>query len=485
MPSRKRAVSRKRSSSNQSRYSEHQTTSTSASTPSVDINDASLVGEEKPTRRTRSSLGGASCWVVLAAGVLLRVGLVLFGIYVDATYDYKYTDIDYEVFTDGAREMYHGRSPYDRATYRYTPLLAFMMIPNVAVHSAFGKFVFVVVDLCIMLLLWKIMRIRGVQSPDIVKSMTVFLFHPVVANVTTRGSADGIVTMLVLAVLYLLLRGRVWVAAICYGVAVHFKIYPIIYALPLVLFLDDDYEHFYAGVVLTGRKVHRKSLMERVMRLLRSFFSWRRVAFGLLSGITFLLLQLMFYELYGWTFLYEGYLHHLVRTDHRHNFSAYFYDIYLRYDLPSRTGMGLLTFFPQFGSTLVVGLCFYKDISVCLLLQTMVFVAFNKVFTAQYLVWHLALLPLALPANKMRIHHWCVLGVLWLLTHIHWIVWAGKLENEGISTFKELWIAGLLYFCSNLAQILAIMRYQNWKPVISNGHIAPYTVPNLGDKAYK
>lgn len=54
---------------------------------------------------------------------------------------------------------------------------------------------------------------------------------------TKRGNAESLLCALTLAVAYFLQRGRNTAAAIVFGTAVHFKIYPVLYAVPIVVYL--------------------------------------------------------------------------------------------------------------------------------------------------------------------------------------------------------------------------------------------------------
>jgi GPI mannosyltransferase 1 subunit M len=68
--------------------------------------------------------------LLYSTALCARLALIAWGEWQDGMASVRYTDVDYDVLTDGAVLMINGRSPFDRATYRYTPLLALLMIPN-------------------------------------------------------------------------------------------------------------------------------------------------------------------------------------------------------------------------------------------------------------------------------------------------------------------------------------------------------------------
>ena len=322
--------------------------------------------------------------------ILLRGALLLYAEWQDRHFAVKYTDVDYKVFSDAAAAVSQGESPFRRATYRYTPLLAYALVPNVGFSTPwgaipaipwFGKIIFVGADVAVGALLKRVLVLRGMSVGAARGWAALYLFHPFSWTVSTRGNADGIVAALVLLSLHLIMTHRVVLSAVVYGVAVHFKIYPIIYA-PAFLVLLEHSE--YRGNSVIGGDSARSGTP--VMSFLRRLFNRDRIVFGLVSGGVFISLGALFYSLFGYEFLYETYLYHLIRKDNRHNFSVYFYDLYLGFSgidsgSPGAGVLGshTLAFLPQFGVALALAMRFGKDLPFALATQTMAFVTFNKV----------------------------------------------------------------------------------------------------------
>lgn len=128
-----------------------------------------------------------------------------------------------------------------------------------------------------------------------------------------------------------------------------------------------------------GEKLKNESNCCSLYNLLKGIFTRERLMFGLVSGMVFLLSTGLFFHLYGWEFLHEALLYHLTRTDPRHNFSIYFYHIYLHSGNDISIVEKLISFLPQFMVQLVLIFSFAQDLPFCLFVQTVTFVAFNKV----------------------------------------------------------------------------------------------------------
>ena len=101
--------------------------------------------------------------VVYPLALVIRIAFVLFGEWQDKTLSIPYTDIDYEVISDAAQLVVDGDSPYGRATYRYSPLLAYLLVPNVVLHRCWGKLVFSFADLVIGRCLQSILARTGLS----------------------------------------------------------------------------------------------------------------------------------------------------------------------------------------------------------------------------------------------------------------------------------------------------------------------------------
>jgi len=144
------------------------------------------------------------------------------------------------------------------------------------------------------------------------------------------------------------------------------------------------------------------------------------------------------YYLYGFTFLYETYLYHIIRKDHRHNFSVYFYQLYLTSENSDQIFgeyLGIIAFIPQLLLILAFTHKFSKDLIFSMFLQTFTFVAFNKVCTVQYFIWYFSILPLIIHDSSLTKFKSAILFLLWFVSQLAWLIQAYYLEFEGKNTF--------------------------------------------------
>lgn len=374
--------------------------------------------------------------LLIIGSLLVRVAFFLYGLYQDANYKVKYTDIDYLVFHDAAGYVYNSwtrgeiGSPYQRDTYRYTPLLSWLLVPNHYFEwFHLGKLVFVAFDLLTGLIILDLVKqcVKRRDSSLPLWLSGLWLLNPMVITISTRGNAESVVSFLIMLSLLLLQKERLMLSALAYGLSIHFKIYPIVYCLPVAIFLYQRH---------------------RCLSQVLAYGFWTLLALVVSSGLM--------YHIYGSEFLEHAYWYHLYRTDHRHNFSLWNLLLYYDSARSAVSWLSKLAFLPQMVTTLALSLLQWyqptlENLLNVLFVQTFAFVTYNKVCTSQYFVWYLIFLPFYIANTNISWQKGVCMATVWVGTQGYWLFQGYLLEFEGRNVFfPGLLVASALFFIGNI-----------------------------------
>ena len=359
-----------------------------------------------------------------AAALALRFALVAVAALVDAykPLGLRYTDVDYDVLKDGARAMMRGGSPFSRATYRYSPLVAWPLLLDIKTGLPLAKLVFCLMDVLLGNAMGQLASQRGASS----HVRLLWLFNPISIVLCTRGSWDAVSVYFVLKAL--LSKRSPVKAGLLLGLATHLRLYPVIYAAPFLYnFCFEE---------------------RRRLPWIRALAFCVAFAGGLLGP------TLYAYRAYGSVYVEEALLYHLRRADHRHSFSVFWLPIYLSRALQD-SRLNLLLKVAPFAAHVVLQaaslLALKHDIDKCALAQTLLFVAANKVCTAQYFCWWLPLLLVVVDDWRRILRP----ARNWVLSCGLWLGVAYGLEFVGLPVHLLLWGCSLLFFRANVDLLIS------------------------------
>lgn len=454
----------------------------------------------------------------LVYSLIIRLVLIAYGEIQDQVSEVPYTDVDYRVVTDGAWHIYNGRSPFNRHTYRYTPLLAIFLLPNIYLHRCFGKILFAVFDLVIAVIIKLIIvdeynllntnqsnsvedtkkkffngsnaakaKIRCKRetsanskffsSSDRLKfekmgnfAAYVWLYNPLTMVIATRGNGDAITCSLVLVSMLYLLKVQENPPS---GQKLHETnqrekeneknviLCGLFHGLAIhfrlyPIFFSLAYYLYLSDV---------KNSITGLPSIFKCFLKPNRKQVLLVVSVLKVLIFTtgIFYLLYNYQFLYESTLYHFVRKDTRHNFSLYFYLQYLNSaTLKVNIFEKLLTVTPQLVLILLISFHFCRtrqSLQFAMLLIALIMVTYNPVVTSQYFVWFLSLLPLCIHnLRNLTVKQVVILPALWFLGQGMWLLSAYFLEFKGINSFDFIWLASVFFFIINIVIVQVLIE---------------------------
>ncbi|XP_018650099.1 hypothetical protein Smp_128810 [Schistosoma mansoni] len=496
----------------------------------------SISGYHTPSTNMYTNYNYYHLCLILA--LILRLVLVIFSVWQDTVRwpdgQLRFTDVDYDVFSDAAQAFVAGKNLYiERPTYRYSPLIAVLLAPgywlfsdgkysvtdrkevnissefvDVSVEPHFrsskhitvpslarlwGKLIFITADLICGCIQYKI-----IQNKQFVSCFILFcfswLFNPVTSVVSARGNADGLQSCFVLACLWCILNRRIIPAGFLYGLCIHVRIFPIIYAPSIYLWLmmtDNSHNK-------DNQKKNKGSTpqSQSVFSILFKLPNRNHFLFGISCLLSLTMLTGLCYLYFGgMLFLQQAYFYHFTRSDFKHNFAPHFLSVYLlsgekwiaekqilpiynlRQCLSTPEVLERLFNVTSIMPCIILIPCLsfklYSNISLCWFALTYTFVTFNRVCTAQYFLWSICLLPVALadirlPSSITPYRAIVQNLMLWFGSQGIWLASAYALE---MCTLKGpflnhiiwiiVWTASLNFFACNIFILFRLISWRN------------------------
>ena len=255
------------------------------------------------------------------------------------------------------------------------------------------------------------------------------------------------------------------VAGFFHGIAIHAKLYPVIYTVSfMTAFVIRPSDGSTVHSRRSWSQSHIRAMVEVLILWMQRFLTPAPFLFASTSVVTFGVCTYVAVQMYGNDALQEGLLYHFSRVDHRHNYSMHWYWIYLLRDRIAESGdtqlmtiVGRILLVPQLILLAYISLGIApRSLSLALFLQTFLFVAQNKVITAQYFTWYLCLLPLC--SDQFRFTQRVKGAILALVVSIlFWLGSAYCLEMQGMAVHRLVWFASLLFFGANVNLLGALL----------------------------
>lgn len=152
------------------------------------------------------------------------------------------------------------------------------MTPNLTVNPSFGKILFSICDLVVGTMLYNLfilypprqLSATVLRRQGLLWVSGLWLLNPMVIAISTRGSSESFLGLLVVGTLFLMMKGRHYLAAILLGLSIHWKIYPVIYGASIL-------SHFGA---FSKKAAFTESRLAQL-------FNKQGIIFGIISAATF------------------------------------------------------------------------------------------------------------------------------------------------------------------------------------------------------